>query len=327
MRNITYRDALREALREELARTKDVFLLGEDIADPFGGSYKVTLGLSEEFGENRVRNIPISEIAVVGAALGAAMAGMRPVAEIMYVDFCGCAMDQIMNQVAKLRYISGGQIEAPMVIRAPQGTGRSSAAQHSQSLEAMFTHIPGLKVVMPSTPYDAKGLLKTAIRDNDPVIFLEHKMLYNMSGEVPDEEYLIPFGKIDIKRAGHDVTIVATSQMVHSALEAAQLLEKEGISAEVIDPRSLVPLDEEGIFSSIRKTHRLVVAHEAVRRGGWGGELCGLIMENCFDELDAPVVRIASENSPIPFAACLEKEIVPDVADIVAGVRRVLNWR
>ena len=324
-RSITYKDAVKEALREELARDENVFLLGEDIEDPFGGSFKVTQGLTDEFGHNRVRNMPIAEIGVVGTALGAAMTGTRPVAELMYVDFAGCAMDQIMNQVAKIRYMSGGQIEAPLVIRTQQGTGRSSAAQHAQSLEAIFAHIPGLKVVMPVTPYDVKGMLKSAIRDPDPVIFLEHKLLYNTSGEVPEEEYTVPLGVADIKREGSDVTIVATSRMVLLALQAAEILAQEGISVEVVDPRSIVPLDEEAIYNSLRKTHRLLVVHEAVERNGWAGEICALVMEHCFDELDAPVKRIASKNTPTPFAPELESFVVPGVDDIVAGVKQLLD--
>lgn len=325
MRQLTYRDAIKEALKEELLHDESVFLLGEDIEDPFGGSFKVTLGLKDMFGPNRVRNTPVSEIAVAGAALGAAMTGMRPVAEIMYVDFCGCCMDQIMNQIAKIRYMSGGQNEAPLVIRTQQGTGRSSAAQHAQSLEAIFVHIPGLKVVLPSTPYDAKGLLKTSIRDKDPVIFIEHKMLYNESGEVPEEEYFIPLGKADIKRAGTDATVVATSRMVKMALEAAKELESEGISVEVIDPRTLFPLDEQAILDSVKKTHRLAVVHEAVKRNGWGAEICGLIMDKGFDYLEAPVKRIAAANTPIPFSPCLESFVVPNNKDIIQGVKSLFD--
>jgi len=325
MHTITYKEALREALREELLRDESVLLLGEDIEDPFGGTYKVTQGLSEEFGNKRVRNTPISEIAIVGAALGAAMTAMCPVAELMYVDFTGCAMDQIMNQVAKIRYMSGGQAEAPLVIRTQQGTGRSSAAQHAQSLEALFAHIPGLKVAMPSTPYDAKGMLKAAIRDPDPIIFLEHKLLYNTTGDVPDDEYTIPLGVADIKRSGSDITIVATSRMVLYSLEAAEILVKEGIDVEIVDPRSIVPLDEEMIFNSLRKSHRLVVVHEAVERNGWGAELSALVMEKCFDELDAPVKRIAAKNTPSPFAPELEAFVTPSVNDIVEGVRSLMD--
>jgi len=323
-RIITYRDAVREALREELIRDESVFLIGEDIEDPFGGTYKVTQGLTEEFGRVRIRNTPVSEIAIVGVALGAAMTGMRPVAELMYVDFAGCAMDQIMNQVAKIRYMSGGQIDAPLVIRTQQGTGRSSAAQHAQSLEAIFAHIPGLKVAMPATPYDAKGMLKAAIRDPDPVIFLEHKLLYNTTGDVPEGDYIVPFGAADIKREGNDLTILATSRMVLYALEAAEILAAEGLSAEVIDPRSIVPLDEEAIINSLKKTHRLMVVHEAVERNGWGAEICAVIMEKGFYELDAPVKRVAAKNTPSPFAPDLEAFVVPGIDDIVKGARQMV---
>ena len=256
MRKITYREVLKEALREEMRRDPRVFLLGEDIAQ-FGGSYKVTQGLLDEFGPERVRNTPISEAAIVGAAVGAALTGMRPVAELMYVDFSWIAMDQIANQAAKNRYMFGGKAKVPMVLRTQGGTGRSSAAQHAQSLEAWFIHIPGLKVVMPATPYDAKGLLKTAIRDDNPVIFIEHKLLYPETGEVPEEEVLVPLGVAEVKRAGEDVTVVAHSRMVHLALRAADRLAAEGISCEVVDPRTLDPLDVPAILRSVEKTSRL----------------------------------------------------------------------
>lgn len=324
MRELTYRDALREALAEEMERDGRVFVMGEDVADPFGGTYKVTQGLADRFGAVRVRNTPIAEAAIVGAALGAAMTGMIPVAELMYVDFAGCAMDQIMNQCAKLRYMSGGQIEAPVVIRTQQGTGRSSAAQHAQSLEAMFAHIPGLKVVMPSTPANAKGLLKSAIRDPDPVIFLEHKLLYNEKGPVPEAMEAIPLGKAEIRRAGGDVTIVATLRMVPKSLEAAELLAARGIEAEVIDPRTIVPLDERTILDSLMRTKRLVIVHEAVERCGWGAELTALAVEKAFDYLDAPIVRVAGKNTPVPFAPELENSVVPQVDDIVAGVLKIM---
>ena len=325
MSKITYREALTRALEEELRNYERVFVLGTDLHDPQGGSFKVETGLTHKFGKQRIFNTPISEIAIAGSALGAAMTGMRPIAEIMYMDFFGCAMDQIMNQIAKLRYMSGGQIEAPLVLITQQGTGRSSAAQHSQSLEAIFSHIPGLKVVMPATPHDAIGLLKTAVRDNDPVIFIEHKMLYNEKGEVPDEEFFVPFGKAAIRREGADVTVVATLKMVGRAMEAAAILEAEGIDVEVIDPRTIVPLDEESILRSVSKTHRLVVVHEAVKRCGWGGEICGLIMEKSFYDLDAPVVRVAGKNIPIPFSARLENEATPKVSDIVEAVRATVG--
>lgn len=324
MREITYREALREALWEELERDDRVFLLGEDIADPFGGTYKVTQGLSTQFGIERVRNTPISEVAIIGAALGAAMTGLRPVAELMYVDFSGVAMDQIMNQVAKLRYMSGGQIMAPLVIRTQGGAGRSSAAQHAQSLEALFAHIPGLKVVMPSTPYDAKGLLKSAIRDDDPVIFIEHKLLYNTKGNVPKEDYTVPLGVADIKKRGNDITIVATSRMVGRSLEAARLLEEEGVSVEVIDPMTLVPLDEETIINSVKKTGKLAIVHEAVERLGFGAEVAAIVIAKAFDYLDAPILRIAAKNTPVPFAPKLENYVIPDVPDIVNKIKGIL---
>jgi len=324
MRQITYRQAVQEALREEMQRDESVFLLGEDIAE-FGGSYKVTSGLLEEFGPERVRNTPISEAAIVGAALGASLVGMRPVAELMYVDFSAIAMDQIVNQVAKVRYMFGGKAKASLVIRTQGGAGRSSAAQHAQSLEAWFMHIPGLKLVQPSTPYDAKGLLKTAIRDDNPVMFIEHKLLYLVQGPVPEEEYLIPFGQADIKRTGSDVTVVATSRMVHRALEAATSLAAEGIDVEVIDPRTLNPLDEESILASVRKTQRLVIAYEAYERGGVGAEIAALVANKALDYLDAPIERVASLNTPMPFSPKLENYVVPTEEKIIAGIKRVLG--
>jgi len=324
MRQITYRQAVQEALREEMRRDESVFLLGEDIAE-FGGSYKVTSGLLEEFGPERVRNTPISEAAIVGAALGASLVGMRPVAELMYVDFSAIAMDQIVNQVAKVRYMFGGKAKASLVIRTQGGAGRSSAAQHAQSLEAWFMHIPGLKLVQPSTPYDAKGLLKTAIRDDNPVMFIEHKLLYLVQGPVPEEEYLIPFGQADIKRTGSDVTVVATSRMVHRALEAAARLAAEGIDVEVIDPRTLNPLDEESILASVRKTQRLVIAYEAYERGGVGAEIAALVANKALDYLDAPIERVASLNTPMPFSPKLENYVVPTEEKIIAGIKRVLG--
>jgi pyruvate/2-oxoglutarate/acetoin dehydrogenase E1 component len=324
MREITYRQALQEALREEMQRDEAVFLLGEDIAE-FGGSYKVTSGLLDEFGAERVRNTPISEAAIVGAALGAALVGMRPVAELMYVDFCAIATDQIVNQVAKVRYMFGGKAKASLVIRTQGGAGRSSAAQHAQSLEAWFMHVPGLKIAQPSTPYDAKGLLKTAIRDDNPVMFLEHKLLYPVQGPVPEEEYLIPFGVADIKRAGTDVTVVATSRMVQRTLAAAEKLADEGIDAEVIDPRTLNPLDEDTILNSVRKTQRLVIAYEAYERGGVGAEIAALVANKALDYLDAPIERVASFNTPMPFSPKLENYVVPTEERIMAGIKRVLG--
>lgn len=325
MRTITYRDAIREALQEEMRRDEKVFLMGEDIADPFGGSFKVTKDLSTEFGLDRVRNTPISEAVIAGATVGAAIAGMRPVSEIMYMDFTGCCFDAIVNQAAKIRYMSGGQVEAPLVFRTQQGAGRSSAAQHAQSWEAIYAHIPGLKIVMPSTPYDVKGLLKTAIRDDDPVLFIEHKMLYGVKGNVPDagEEYTIPFGQAKIVKEGKDVTVVAYSRMVQMALDAAERLEKDGISAEVIDLRTIVPLDKSTILNSLRKTERLAIAQEAVKRCGFAAEIAAFVMEEAFDYLDAPVKRIAATNTPVAFAPALEDFIIPDTNDIYNGIKEM----
>ena len=324
MREITYREALREGLREEMQRDESVFLLGEDIAE-FGGSYKVTQGLFEEFGPDRVRNTPISEAAIAGASLGAALLGMRPVAEYMYIDFSLLALDQIVNQIAKVRYMFGGKAKAALVIRTQGGAGRSSGPHHAQSLEAWFCHIPGLKVVMPSTPYDVKGLIKSSIRDDDPIIFIEHKLLYNEKGSVPDEEYLIPIGKADIKREGKDVTIVATSLMVTKTLNAAERLARDGIEAEVLDPMTLVPLDEESILQSVRKTGRLVIVHEACRRAGYGAEIAAIVAEKALYDLDAPIKRVAAFNTPIPFAPKLEDFVIPDEQAIINGVRELLG--
>ncbi len=323
MRKITYREAINEALAEEMRRDPEVFLIGEDIADPFGGSYNVTMGLSSEFGCDRVRNTPISEAGLAGAAVGAAMAGMRPVAEIMYIDFTGCCFDAIVNQAAKIHYMSGGQVEVPVVFRTQQGSGRSSAAQHAQSWEAIFAHIPGLKVVMAATPYDAKGLLKTAIRDNDPVMFIEHKLLYGVKGEVPEEEYTVPFGKAEVKKEGKDVTIIASLRMVEFALQAAERLQKDGIDAEVIDLRTIVPLDKDTIINSIKKTGRLAVAQEAVERCGFASELAALAMDFAFDYLDAPVKRIAATNTPVAFAPALEDFTIPNADKIYNAVKEM----
>ncbi|MDD3982141.1 MAG: alpha-ketoacid dehydrogenase subunit beta [Spirochaetales bacterium] len=322
---ITYRDAIRDALKEEMARDEQVYLLGEDIAQ-FGGSYKTCVGLFEQFGKERVRNTPLSEMAVVGCALGSAMLGRRPVAEIMYVDFTACCMSQIVNEVAKTRYMYAGQVEIPMVIRTQGGAGRASAAQHAQSLEAWFTHVPGLYVVMPSTPYDAKGLLKTAIRDNNPILFIEHKLLYNSKGEVPEQEYTIPLGKADIKRPGKDVTILTWSRCVDFSLKAAIELEKEGIDIEVVDLRSLKPLDEKTILASVEKTGHVVVVHEAVKNTGFGAELVALINEKAFDALDAPVQRVAGEEVPMPFNPRLQAMAIPDTNKVMAAVKKVLSF-
>ncbi len=325
MQELTYREALHQALREEMQRDDRVIVLGEDIADPFGGPFKVTTGLSTEFGTERVRNTPISESAMIGCTVGSAITGMRPVAELSYIDFTTCAMDQICNQAAKIRFMTGGQVTVPMVIRTEGGTGRSSAAQHAQSLEAWFTHVPGLLVVMPSTPADAKGLLKSAIRCDDPVMFIEHKLLYNSKGLVPDGDVTIPIGKAEVKRQGNDVTIVATSRMVLEALAAAETLAKEGIEAEVIDPRTLVPLDKRAILGSVEKTGRLVIVHEAVKRSGFGAELAAMVAEEALDCLDAPIIRVAGANSPMPFAPKLEVHVIPNADKIAAAVRQSMS--
>ncbi len=322
MRKITYREAVIEALREEMRRDERVYLLGEDIAE-FGGSYKTTVGLLQEFGKERVRNTPISEAAIIGCTLGSALLGMRPVAELMYIDFAGIAMDQLVNQMAKVKYMFGGKAKVPAVVRTQGGTGRSSAAQHAQSLEAWFVHTPGLKVVMPSTVYDVKGLLKAAIRDDNPVFFIEHKLLYATTGEVPEEDYIIPLGKADVKRQGKDVTIVATSRMVHLSLAAADRLAAEGVECEVVDPRTLAPLDEETILNSVAKTNKLVVVSEAAPRCSFASEVMAVVAEKGFDLLDAPMQRVTSMHTPIPFAPKLEKHVTPSEDKIVDAVRKV----
>lgn len=322
-RKVVYREALREAMREEMLRDERVFLMGEDIG-LYGGAYSATAGLFEEFGGERVRDTPISEATIGGAAVGAAMAGMRPVAEIMYVDFTPLAMDQIANQGAKNRYMFGGKTIVPMVIRTEGGAGRSIAAHHSQSLEALWTHFPGIYVVMPSTPFDAKGLLKAAIRDDNPVMFIEHKMLYGVEGYIPEEDYIIPFGVADVKREGTDVTVVTYSRMVHRSLEAAEQLAKEGVSVEVIDLRTLKPLDMDTIAASVKKTGRVVGVTEAYKTGSFISELATLIQEELFDWLDAPVVRVAAADVPVPMSEPLEDAAIPGVEAIIAGIRKVL---
>lgn len=324
VREITYRESIREALREEMLRDPDVFLLGEDIG-VFGGAFAVTRGLLEEFGEKRVKDTPISEAVIVGAAVGAAITGTRPVAEIMYMDFVTFCMDQIVNQAAKARYVFGGNVSVPMVIRMPQGGGKHAGAHHSQNLERWFVGVPGLKVVVPSTPYDAKGLLKSAIRDNDPVIYIEHKLLYGTKGIVPEEEYTLPLGSADIKRKGKDVTIVAYSRMLHLALRAAEELAKIGVDAEVIDPRTLVPLDIQTIVTSVEKTGRVLIVEEGCKTGGVAGEIMSQIVERAFDFLDAPVKRVAGADVPIPCSPVLEKAALPDENKIVSAVKELCN--
>ena len=324
MRKITYKEALREALREEMRRDSTVFLLGEDIGKYWGGAFKVTEGLAEEFGDERVRDTPISESAIIGTAVGAAITGMRPVAEIMFGDLTALAMDQIANQAAKIRYMFGGQASCPLVIRTPFGAGVNIASHHSQSLEAWFMHVPGLYVAVPSTPYDAKGLLKTAIRGNNPVFFCEHKLLYPVEDEVPEEEYTIPFGVADIKREGADVTILAILYMVHKTLNAAKQLEKEGVDAEVVDPRTLTPLDKQAIIRSVKKTGRLVIVSEDCKTAGVSAEIAAMVAEEAVDYLDAPIKRVAEPDTPIPFSPPLEQYVIPDEKAIMKAVKKVV---
>lgn len=326
MRILTYRDALREAITEEMRKDENLILFGEDIG-LYGGAYAVTKGLLNEFGEMRVRDTPMSEAAIVGIATGAAAVGVRPIAEIMYIDFITLAMDQIVNQAAKMRYMSGGRISTPMVIRTQGGAGRSSAAQHSQSLESWFVGVPGLKVVMPSTPYDAKGLLKTAIRDNDPVLFIEHKVLYNLKGEVPEDDYTIPIGKADVKKQGKDVTVISYSRQNIYVMEAAEILEKEGISVEVIDLRSIQPLDKDTIIQSVRKTGSVVIVEEGCKTGGVGGEIAAILAEECFNYLLAPIKRVAGKDVPIPCTLNLEKAAIPSVEEIVTAIKAQIELR
>lgn len=323
-RIITYCEALREAMCEEMRRDENVFLMGEDIG-VYGGCFGVSKGMAEEFGAERIRETPISETAFVGAAVGAAMLGKRPIVELMFSDFIGVCMDQILNQAAKIHYMFGGKNNVPMVLRTPQGGGTGAAAQHCQTLEAMFAHIPGLKVAVPGNAYDAKGLLKTAIRDNNPVIFLESKLLYKSACEVPEEEYTVPFGSAAIRREGGDVTVVSWGRMVGLCTDAAETLSADGISCEVIDLRTLVPLDIETVIASVKKTHRLVIVQEAVKTGGFGGEIAARICESeAFSYLAAPVRRVAAADCPVPFSPPLEKACFPDAERIVQAVREII---
>lgn len=323
VREITYLEAIREALWQEMERDERVFIIGEDVG-VYGGAFGVTLGMVEHFGEERVIDTPISEYGIAGAITGAALAGMRPVGEIMFMDFTTFAMEQLVNQAAKMRFMFGGTIEVPFVLRTPAGSGTGAAAQHSQSLEAWFVHVPGLKVVAPSTPYDAKGLLLASIRDDNPVIFVEHKLLYKTKGPVPEEPYTIALSSAEVKREGHDLTIVATSIMVKRSLEAAEQLAREGIEAEVVDPRTLKPLDEETLVRSVSKTGRAMIVHEACKTGGYGGELAAVIAgSEAFDYLDAPIVRLAGRDMPIPYNRNLEYHTVPQVEDIVEAARQL----
>jgi len=320
---ITMREALNQAMREEMRRDPSVFLLGEEVGQ-YQGAYKITQGLLQEFGEWRVRDTPIAEEAIAGVAVGAAFVGMRPIAEMMTFNFSILALDQIVNHAAKYRYMSGGQIRCPMVMRGPSGAAAQVAAQHSQAFESWFAHVPGLVVVMPSTPKDAKGLLKSAIRDDNPVIFMENEVLYNLKGEVPEEEFTIPLGLGEVKRLGKDVTIVAWSRSTQFALQAADLLAKDGVEAEVVDPRTLRPLDEDVIFDSVRKTNRCVVVEEGWRYAGFGAEVADRVQRECFDDLDAPVVRVTAADVPMPYSRMLEKAYLPQPEKVVDAVKQVL---
>jgi pyruvate dehydrogenase E1 component beta subunit len=324
MPETTYREAIRDSMSEAMRRDDDVFIMGEDIAE-MGGSMGVTQGMLEEFGPDRVRNTPISEMAIVGAGIGAAMQGMRPIVEIMYQDFTTLAMEQLVSQAAKHRYMSGGQLSVPLTVRTQGGAGWSPGAQHAQQLEAWFVHVPGLKVVFPSTPADAKGLLWSSIYDENPVMFFEHRTLYPIKGEVPDEIEPIELGKARIHREGEDVTVVATGRLVHESLAAADEVEEQGISVEVVDPRTLQPLDEETVVASVNKTSRCVVAHEAVVRMGWGAELAAVVQEQCFDYLDAPVERVGAKFTPIPFAPVMEEFVIPHKADVLEAILRTVE--
>jgi pyruvate dehydrogenase E1 component beta subunit len=320
---ITMREALNQAMKEEMRRDPSVFLLGEEVGQ-YQGAYKITQGMVQEFGEWRVRDTPIAEEAIAGIAVGAAFVGMRPIAEMMTFNFSILALDQIVNHAAKYRYMSGGQIRCPMVMRGPSGAAAQVAAQHSQAFESWFAHVPGLVVVMPSTPKDAKGLLKSAIRDDNPVIFMENEVLYNLKGEVPEEEFTIPIGLADVKRVGKDVTIVAWSRSTQFALQAAEVLAKDGVEAEVVDPRTLRPLDEDVIFDSVRKTNRCVVVEEGWRYAGFGAEIADRVQRECFDALDAPVVRVTAADVPMPYSRMLEKAFLPQPEKVVAAVHEVL---
>ncbi len=320
---MTYREAVNDALGTAMRADEDVFLMGEDIAE-MGGSMGVTQGLYEEFGAERVRNTPISEMAIVGAGIGAAMQGMRPVVEIMYEDFLTLSLEQIVNQAAKHRYMSGGQLKVPLTIRTQGGAGWSPGAQHAQQLEAWLVHVPGLKVAYPSTPADARGLLWSAIYDDNPVIFFEHRLLYPVKGEVPETLEPVPLGRARVIREGSDVTVIAVGPLVHRALEAAEQAEAEGISVEIVDPLSLQPLDEDTLVASVKKTNRAVVAHEAVTRMGFGAEVAAMLQEKAFDWLDAPIERVGAPFAPIPFAPPMERFVVPGPPEVLAAIRKTV---
>jgi pyruvate dehydrogenase E1 component beta subunit len=324
MPELSYREAVRDALSTAMRQDEDVFIMGEDIAE-MGGSMGVTQGMLEEFGPDRVRNAPISEMAIVGAGIGAAMQGMRPVVEIMYEDFLTLAAEQVINQAAKHRYMSGGQLKVPLTIRTQGGAGWSPGAQHAQQLEAWFVHIPGLKVVFASTPTDVRGLLFTSIYEDNPVVFFEHRTLYGIKEEVPDELEPIPLGQARVHREGEDVTVVATGRLVHESLAAAKEAEEQGISVEVVDPRTLQPLDEDSIVNSVKKTNRCVVAHEAVTRMGYGAEVAAVVQYQAFDWLDAPIERVGAKFTPLPFAPVMEEWVVPHADDVLAAILRTVG--
>ncbi len=323
MREITYREAINEAYREEMKKDKRVVTFGEDLAE-YGGAFAVTQGLLDEFGPERVKTTPISEVAIVGTAVGSAMVGLRPVAEVMFDDFVFIAGDQVVNQMAKLGYMSGGQLNMPLVLRMAMGAGLSQAAQHCQCVMGMFMNVPGLKIVCPSTPYDAKGIFKSAVKDENPVLIFEHLMLYNEKGEVPEEEYFVPIGKADIKKEGDDITLVAVSEMIKKSLSAAEKLEKDGIRVEVIDPISLVPLDMDTIIRSVKKTGKLVIAYNGPKTNGAGAEISARVAESAIEYLDGPILRVAEKDCPIPFSPILEKEIIPQEEDVIGAIKKLV---
>ena len=325
MRTITYRDALREAIREEMLRDERVFIMGEDIAG-YGGTYAVTKGLYEEFGEKRVRDTPLAEEVITGVAIGAALGGLRPIMELMTINFSLLASDLLVNSAAKIRYMFGGQPTVPFVVRMPSGGGAQRAAQHSQLFETWFAHVPGLKVVMPATPYDVKGMLKSAVRDPDPVLFIEHELLYNVKGEMPDEEdeYTVPLDRGEVKRPGRDITIITFSRMLHLSLQAAEDLAKEGIEAEVIDLRSIRPIDIDLLVDSVKKTNRVVIAEEGWKYYGTGQGLAALIYENAFDYMDAPIQHVTGADVPMPYSKVLERAALPNKSDIVNAAKAIV---
>jgi len=324
MAELSYREAVRDALATALRKDDDVFIMGEDIAE-MGGSMGVTQGLLDEFGPARIRNTPISEMAIVGAGIGAAMQGMRPIVEIMYEDFLTLSLEQIVNQAAKHRYMSGGQLKVPLTVRTQGGAGWSPGAQHAQQLEAWLVHVPGLKVVFPSTPSDVRGLLYASIYDDNPVVFFEHRTLYGLKEEVPDELEPLELGRARVHREGDDVTVIATGRLVHEAMAAAREAESDGISVEVVDPRTLQPLDEETLVESVKKTNRCVVAHEAITRMGFGAEVAAVIQYQAFDWLDAPIERVGAKFAPLPFAPVMESFVVPHAEDVLAAVKRTVG--